>query len=77
MGKCIRCGCETYRERICRSCMNEWTEMRAKTYNTISKKYGMFSPENQVIFKKEMKRLEKIWRKNKDEWKLEIENYGI
>lgn len=72
--KCIRCGNESYgNSRICHSCLNNWLTMRTIAYNALENKLGKFSAQNQVEFKKQMKKLESIWRKDKEKFNSEIE----
>ena len=74
MAKCIRCGKENLSaSRICRSCLHSWLDMRTEVFNKLQEKYGKFSPQNQEIFKKQMKRLENIWKKDKDKFVFELE----
>jgi len=47
--------------------------MRTEVFNKLQEKYGKFSPQNQEIFKKQMKRLENIWKKDKDKFVFELE----
>ena len=74
MAKCIRCGDENSRGKICYSCMSKWTDMRSEVFNALEKKHGKLSPANHPIFIKETKRLEKIWRKDKDKFDIELNN---
>ena len=72
MRKCIRCGeknIPTYENKIiCRSCQNDWRKMRSITYAYCEKTIGKMEGENFESFKKEMNKLENIWRRNRDRW---------
>jgi len=46
--------------------------MRTEVFNKLQEKYGSLSPKNHEIFKKQMKRLENIWRKDKDKFVVEL-----
>jgi hypothetical protein len=70
--KCIRCGEESTNKKICYSCLGKWTTMRSEIFDTLQNKYGKFSQENHSLFIKETKRLEKIWKKDKDKFIEEI-----
>lgn len=71
--KCIRCGGEAFSgHKICRSCMDDWGEMRTRIFNALQDKYGMLSLITQGVFKRETKRLENLWRKDRDRFEVEI-----
>ncbi len=72
MSKCIRCGNKTFRKRICSNCMAEWLEMRRLVFNALIKKYKGLKPDTYAQFKSETKALEKLWRKDKELFKLEM-----
>ena len=71
--KCIRCHYEQD-STICHRCMSSWLDMRVIAYDTLTNKYGTFSQDNDKIFKKEMKRLDNVWRQNKKQFVTEIDN---
>ena len=74
MAKCIRCGQDTLTSaRICRACLDNWTHMRTSIFNVLQEKYGKLSPSNHQLFIKETKRLESIWRKDKQRFAIELE----
>jgi hypothetical protein len=52
--------------------MKEWTNMRSLAWNSIEAKIGKLNPLNHETYKKEMKRLENIWKKDKEKFKKEI-----
>jgi hypothetical protein len=52
--------------------MKEWTTMRTTAFDILESKYGKMNPENHPTFIKEMKRLEKIWKRDKDLFQLEL-----
>jgi len=71
MAKCIRCGGEILRNdnrKICRECMGNWRKMRETNYAYCEKTIGKMAGEQFAPFQKEMKRLENIWRRNKEKW---------
>lgn len=70
--KCIRCGDETMNRKICYRCMNDWTTMRTQVFDILQNKYGKLTQENHPLFIKEMKRLERIWRKDRNEFLKEL-----
>jgi hypothetical protein len=72
--KCIRCGKENDR-KICYACMDSWTEIRSLIFSTLEERHGKLSQINHPIFIKETKRLEKIWRKSKNDFAKEIEKF--
>lgn len=74
MRTCIKCKEKNIfdNRRICLGCMKEWTTMRTTAFDTLESKYGKMNPENHPTFIKEMKRLEKIWKRDKDLFQLEL-----
>lgn len=74
MRTCIKCKEKNIfdNRRICLGCMKEWTTMRTTVFDTLESKYGKMNPENHPTFIKEMKRLEKIWKRDKDLFQLEL-----
>jgi hypothetical protein len=52
--------------------MKEWTTMRGDAYGALESRHGKMNPDNHAIFIKEMKRLEKIWKKDKDLFRVEL-----
>ena len=62
--KCMRCGTEDTYQRICSRCMSKWTDMRTQAWEYLTNKYGKLSKETLPVLQKEMKKLEKIWRKD-------------
>lgn len=73
MRKCIRCGDETSKgTKVCPTCLRSWGNMRTIIFDMLEEKYGKLCPQNHDIFIKETKRLEKIWRKDKEKFQEEI-----
>lgn len=69
MATCKYCGYSTVgRSRVCNACLNEWSDMRRSIWNFCIKKYGNLNQETHNSFKKEMKRFEKVWKKNRSEF---------
>lgn len=46
--------------------------MRKTAFYFLEGKYGKMNAENHAIFKKEIRRLEKIWRKDPSKFETEI-----
>lgn len=59
--------------KICSSCMGKWTNMRSSVFDALTKKHGEMSATNHPLFRSEMKRLEKVWRKDKEKFETELE----
>lgn len=75
MAKCTKCGDDTLTSsRICPSCLSNWSEMRTIIFNALQNKYGKLNPSNHKLFIKETKRLERIWRKDKEKFTNEIDS---
>lgn len=71
--KCIRCGVENpINAKICIQCLNKWVEMRGLIFDALQKKHGRMNQQNHDIFKGETKRLELIWRRDKENFEFEI-----
>ena len=66
---CRRCGGDTYGSRtICSRCLMGWSAMRKLIWDYHEKIYGKLSNDDLKIRQKDTKRLEKIWRKDKDKF---------
>lgn len=75
MKKCIRCHSKMITAgSICPSCLDDWSTMRSEIFNALQSKYGKLSPTNHQLFIKETKRLESIWRKDKNRFAVELES---
>ena len=74
MRTCIKCHEKNIYDnsRICVRCMKSWTDMRTSAWASLEPKLGKLSHANLPDYKKEMKRLEKIWRKDPDQFSLEL-----
>ena len=73
MSKCIRCGQKILTSaKICPSCIHDWSDMRRSIFTVLEEKYGKLSPTNHQLFIKETKRLESIWRKDKQKFTTEL-----
>ena len=71
--KCIRCWQDTLTSaKICPSCISDWSDMRTSIFNVLQEKHGKLSPINHQMFIKETKRLESIWRKDKQKFATEL-----
>ena len=66
---CKRCGGDTYgSQNVCSRCLSDWSAMRKQAWDFIGGKLGKLSSENLKSYQKEMKKLEAIWRKDKDKF---------
>ena len=73
MSICRTCHNETLSgRRICPSCLSKWSDMRTLIFNTLTDVYGKMTQSNHPTFIKETKRLERIWRKDKEKFEIEI-----
>lgn len=74
MPRCKRCGHDSLiiNKRICNSCLSEWSDMRTSAYNKLTEVYGPMTYLNHEAFKQQMKRLERIWHKDRDQFLLEL-----
>jgi predicted amidophosphoribosyltransferase len=69
MAKCRRCGEDTgYYNSICNTCLKKWTDMRQMIWEHCQRVYGKLTNDNHHLYIKELNRLEKIWRKNEEEF---------
>lgn len=67
--KCRTCGRDTVGSmNFCYKCLNDWSTMRKQSWVFIEKKLGKLSSENLKSYQKEMKKLEKVWRKDKNKF---------
>jgi len=75
MAHCRKCGCDTgMNRRICSSCLSKWSEMRGEAFTFLKNKYGKMSLENLPFLQKEMKRLDKKWKKDPEKFYEEIQD---
>ena len=73
MAKCRKCGSEAFNRRICTPCLKDWTNMRGIAFEYVQKIHGKMSPENLKVIQKEMKRLDRLWKKDPDKFYKEVE----
>lgn len=74
MSKCIRCNDDTgSNAKICRRCLDKWVEMKTLVFDKLQAKHGELSFNNHKLFIKESKRLESIWRQDKQNFAEEID----
>jgi len=77
MSKCKRCDEDTLTSaKICPTCLDNWTHMRTEVLNILGEKHGKLSPDNHELFIKETKRLESVWKKDKNRFAWLILNYN-
>jgi len=75
---CKRCGGDTIgNQRICFRCLRDWSAMRKLIWDHTEKKYGKLSADNLKIRQKETKKLEAIWRKDKDKFQEIIKEVNL
>lgn len=55
--------------------LNDWTKMREKVFAEITRVHGKLTFTNHAIFKRDMKRFEKLWRKDKTIFEKELRIY--
>lgn len=74
MRRCSRCHEPNIfdNRRICTGCMKLWSDMRARAWASLEPKLGKLTPETHPSWIKEMKRLEKIWRKSPVDFENEL-----
>ena len=73
---CRRCGGDTFgNQSICSRCLSDWSAMRKLVWDYHDKIHGKLSQINLKVRQKDTKRLEGIWRKDKDKFQ-EIINKG-
>lgn len=71
MANCKRCGTDlpaNEQRRICIECMGNWRTMKSISYQHCEQTIGEMKGENFNPFQQEMKRLERIWKKDKVKW---------
>lgn len=79
MRTCIKCHEKNIYDnsRICVRCMKEWTDMRGRAWASLEPRLGKLTPENHPAWIKEMKRLEKIWKKSREQFEQELVKLAI
>ena len=72
MARC-KCGRDAWPNRkVCPTCLKSWSDMRIAAFNFLEAKYGKMNAKNHPVFKKEIRRLEKTWRKDPSKFETEI-----
>ena len=73
MAKCISCGKERLDgKRVCSTCISNWANMRGAIFQACENRYGKLNPSNHAQYIADTKRLEKIWRKDKEKFQIEL-----
>lgn len=74
MRTCIRCHEKNIYDnsRVCSQCMTEWSSMRTRAWASLEPRLGKLTPETHPAWIKEMKRLEKIWKKSPVDFEKEL-----
>jgi hypothetical protein len=54
---------------------DDWTGMREKAFAEITRVHGKLTFTNHATFKRDMKRFEKLWRKDKTLFEKELRIY--
>jgi len=73
MAICNKCGEELgFIKNICSSCFQLWLNMRKLSFIHLENKYGKLNINNRKKIMKEMRRLDNLWHKNKEEYEVEI-----
>lgn len=73
MAKCRKCGGEAYNRRICSGCLRKWTDMRVVAFEHVQNKHGKMCADNSKVIQKDMKRLDRLWRRDPDKFYAEVE----
>lgn len=53
--------------------MNKWSEMRTECWLHCQRLYGKLTPATHPLFMKEIKRLQNIWKKDKEKFREAID----
>lgn len=72
MSTCRRCGGSNTGKGICGKCLSKWTDMRKEAWQHCEVLYGKLTPETHPLYIKEMKRLERIWKKDSSKFEQEL-----
>ncbi len=62
--KCKICGADSGWDRRCFSCMKEWKDNRKNNIAYLENIYGKTCPENHSTIVKELKKLERLFKKD-------------
>lgn len=71
--ECKYCGIEFYKANICGYCMANFATMKKSSFDYLKNKFGPLSFDNQDKFRLEMKRLERLYKRNEMKFWNEIE----
>jgi hypothetical protein len=73
MAHCRKCGVEIYpNERICRKCLSDWFNIRREAFAYVQHIHGKMCGENLPVLQKEMKRLDRLWKRDPTKFYEEI-----
>ena len=59
MGKCRKCGAETWVGQTCHACKKKWIERRTMVFNQAVSELGPLTNDNLKAIQKRIKQLEK------------------
>lgn len=73
MKHCRTCGREIITSGPnCGSCVDSWLNMRTEIFNELKRVYGPLTGDNLELFKKITSKLSKLWKKDKELYKIEL-----
>lgn len=73
MPTCNNCQQETAIPHVyCLKCLNNWLIMREIVNKKLLTKYGEVTRQNFPIYNQEIRRLNNLWKRNRDEFEREI-----
>lgn len=73
MARCRKCGGEVCGRSICRGCLRKWTDMRAIAFGYVQNKHGKMCADNLKVIQKEMKGLDRLWKRDPDKFYAKVE----
>lgn len=76
MKNCKNCNRETTpAQPICDQCINNWLVMRGIIQQRLTDQYGPATRENLPAQQREISRLENTWKRDREAFKKEIQNW--
>ena len=76
MKNCKNCNREApATQAICDDCINNWLVMRTIIQGRLTAQYGEATRENLPSMQNEMRRLENTWKRNRDQFKKEVNTW--
>jgi hypothetical protein len=76
MNNCKKCNREApITQALCNDCLNNWLIMRQIIQKRLTDQYGEATRETGPIMQREINRLDALWRRDRDQFKKEANQW--